>query len=180
MIPKYVAIDIETTGLDPEHHQILEFAAVAWTSDAPVQDLPCMAYVVEPVGDIVGSPYALSMNKRLLDLISKGHCQPLSRILYEFRVFLEFSGVTPNNKVHLVGANVGSFDLQFLKLDSNWPKDLIHYRNFEVGSAYATKKGIPSLSRFLVPDGLTGSTHEALYDARLALHYARNFIKYGT
>ena len=65
---KYVCIDIETTGLDPVNHQILQFAAVIRDTDKmsePLSESPTMVCYVEHE-NYHGQPYALAMNSKIL------------------------------------------------------------------------------------------------------------------
>lgn len=83
---RVVSIDIETTGLDPKRHHIIEFGAVLddLRVQAPLEELPRFhAYVLPPANDgmptwmsragddYVGDPYALQMNARILERIAK-------------------------------------------------------------------------------------------------------------
>jgi len=67
---KYISIDLETTGLDPDNCQVLSIGAVIEdTNDIkPLADLPTFHGVVLP-NRIEGDPYALNMNKDLIELI---------------------------------------------------------------------------------------------------------------
>ena len=77
--PKYVSIDIETTGLDPQTCQILEIGMVVEDWQTPIEDLPCLTFLVDP-GIIVGEPYALQMNSQvLLDIYDLRGCRATSR-----------------------------------------------------------------------------------------------------
>lgn len=71
---KYVALDIETTGLDPRRHQVLELAMVYEDTalDLHIDELPFFRarFVYD---ELVGQPYALNMN---WDLIKKTHLSP--------------------------------------------------------------------------------------------------------
>ena len=64
----YVSIDIETTGLDPRKCQTLEIGAAIddWTK--PIEELPLFRRVIA-WEEVVGSPYAMAMNSRLLKSI---------------------------------------------------------------------------------------------------------------
>ena len=57
---KYVSIDIETTGLDPETCQILQVGAVIEDTQnlLPLEELPKFNCIVEHPA-YTGSPYAL-------------------------------------------------------------------------------------------------------------------------
>jgi len=90
---KYLSIDIETTGLDPHDHQILEFAAVLEnTLGTPIEvdELPYFhCFVLPPYHgtntlsglprtanfrmgtDYSGTPFALSLNVGILKIISR-------------------------------------------------------------------------------------------------------------
>lgn len=175
--PFYVAVDIETTGLDPENHQILEFAAVAWTHDGPIAELPYVSVLVKPEGDIMGDPYALNMNARLLERLANGEGYPISEVLGEFETWLRSFGVSENFKTCMVGNQFASFDLQFLKLWRAWPDELISHRVFDVSTIAACRQGMQSASKALGIYPMPGEPHEALYDARQAMEHCRNFLK---
>jgi DNA polymerase III epsilon subunit-like protein len=118
---RYVSIDLETTGVNPESDQVLEFAAVLddLQVQAPLDTLPRFhAYVVHD--RIVGNPYALSMHPVILRRIAQAEApylyappQALGALFY---AFLVDQGLDPV-KLHLnvAGKNFSSFDLQFLK-----------------------------------------------------------------
>lgn len=65
---KYVAIDIETTGLNPETCQILEIGAIAMDGGREVSRFQR----VVKWDQIIGEPYALHMNAALLDPSIRG------------------------------------------------------------------------------------------------------------
>ena len=69
---RYISIDIETTGLDPENCQVLSIGAVIEdTNDIkPISDLPTFHGVVLH-NTIEGNPCSLNMNKDLIELISR-------------------------------------------------------------------------------------------------------------
>ncbi len=69
---KYVSIDLETTGLSSEKHQILTFSGILEDTtkllsydDAPKFNI----YVLRE--DITGSPFAINMNSEIIERISK-------------------------------------------------------------------------------------------------------------
>lgn len=175
--PFYVAVDIETTGLDPEKHQVLEFAAVAWTHDGPITELPHVSVLVKPEGDIVGDPYALKMNARLLERIANGEGYHISDVLVEFETWLRSLGISEDFKTCCVGNQFGSFDLQFLKQWRAWPEELISHRIFDVSTIAATRQGMESAHRVLGVYPMPGEAHEALYDARQAMEHCRTFLQ---
>lgn len=177
MIPRYISIDIETTGLEPERDHILEFAAVAWTSnDYPVESLLSFVRLVDP-GRISGSAYALDMNARLIKRLAAGEGSPLANTLNGFTNWLVDMGVTDKNPVHIIGKNFAAFDWLFLKQSRQWPARLIHRRFLDANAFAATSEGVPSmgdvhLNGVVIP----GEPHEALYDARYALEIVRQAL----
>lgn len=67
---KYISIDIETTGLDPENCQVLSIGAVIEDTEniMPLEDLPTFHGVILS-NRIEGEPYAINMNKDLIQKI---------------------------------------------------------------------------------------------------------------
>lgn len=166
-----VAIDIETSGLDPSKHQILEFGAIHYATGKEFRR------IILPVdGEIVGDAYALGMNAALLCEI-KGEMdnfratgrKSVDKIIHieflrgqfvswlkEFE--LDISSIT------VLGKNFGVFDYQFLKKHGHWP-----YRHLDLGSLFFKIDGdkirIPGLkeiSGFEAP-------HNAIGDCKLCL-----------
>ncbi len=69
---KFVSIDIETTGLNPEKHQIIEFGAIIEDTKNPLsfEEIPKFSCIVTHQ-EIVGHPFALEMNKRIISILSE-------------------------------------------------------------------------------------------------------------
>ena len=175
----YISIDIETTGLDPERHQILEIAAVYNNQGVDVMECPHFQAIVDP-GEIIGEPHALNMNARLIERLANGEGDLPAVVVSNLMGWVEtIQSHTGIDRFHLVGKNVGSFDLQFLKRMPCWDKDYFSYRHLEVGSIYSTPEGISGQSDLhtaVAADAkIEGSPHEALYDARVSLELARRF-----
>lgn len=65
---KYISIDIETTGLDPEFNQILSIGAVIedTLNQLPFEELPKFHAVIKRES-VYGSLFALNMNKDLIE-----------------------------------------------------------------------------------------------------------------
>jgi hypothetical protein len=68
---KYVSIGIETTGLDPAKHSIIEFAAVIddLSKATPIQDLASFRALVLPgdLDELIVSPYCARMHAAFMD-----------------------------------------------------------------------------------------------------------------
>lgn len=170
----YVAIDIETTGLNPQTDQILEVAAVANCKDKRVIDCPTFHEVVKQER-IQGTPQALSMNAELIKKISDGEGRLLAAVMWRLRNFLES---LEQDEFIAVGSNVGSFDMQFLKMETGFPCELFSHRSLDINSLYADNNGVANhkgieagvAKKFDIP----GKPHQALYDSRLALALMRS------
>jgi hypothetical protein len=132
---RYVSIDIETSGLDPEKHQVLEVGAVIDDTDdkvTPMESLPRIRVVVLPgtgKGDINGSPFALTLNGELIrEICEVGHDPAKARpgtvyvtagkVGETLRRWLSDSGVEPSPdgifRITAAGKNFASFDRPFL------------------------------------------------------------------
>lgn len=148
----YVAIDSETTGLDIEKSQILEFAAIYDDLETPVEKLPYYHTLVHYDCVEYGEFQALSMNKELLFQLSRPHkAQPPAKVFeglvsgfvdfitehqhliktFEDSGFIE--GKNPDYRVHLAGKAAATFDWPLFinqmrkRLD---PRALIGYMEF--------------------------------------------------
>jgi len=132
---KYISIDLETTGLDENNCQILEFGAVLEDTNniLPLEDLPRYhAYIKHPKGNISGNIYALNLNA---DIINKLKNEKELKDTYnfvkvddladDFLAWLKIQGMeikstTYNDKTNyhctitVAGKNFASFDKKFL------------------------------------------------------------------
>lgn len=72
---KYISLDIETTGLDPEFNQILSIGAVIEDTHLPIpfEDLPKFHAVIKRE-NVYGSIFALNMNRDLIQAM-KDHSE---------------------------------------------------------------------------------------------------------
>lgn len=69
---KYVSIDLETSGLNPDKHQILTFSGILEDTSKVLSydDIPKFnIYVIRE--EITGSPFAINMNSSIIEMISK-------------------------------------------------------------------------------------------------------------
>lgn len=79
---KYVSIDIETTGLNPQKHQILQFAAIVEDTENPLSfdDIPKFEAIFK-YEEIIGEPIAIAMN---IGLINNPQRRKLNKESYSF------------------------------------------------------------------------------------------------
>jgi DNA polymerase III epsilon subunit-like protein len=188
---RYLSVDIETTGLDPETCDILEFGAVIDTispdgATVPVEQLPSFhAYLARD--SYRGEPYALSMHPAIFRRIAvrqEGfrYLAP-ERLGFEFRNWLIDQGFPlPEGKtrvkVQCAGKNFAGFDRAFLaKLDGFLDYIELAHRSFDPGTLYfdpRTDKAIPSTEECLKRAGLDATVaHTAVEDARNVVRLLR-------
>lgn len=171
---KYVSIDIETTGLNPETCDIVEIAAIAddWSNPQPLESLfRFHCYVLPANGVYKGEPYALSMHPESFRRISKLEgsydyflpgevCANIQKWMYNI-------GLNCSNGITVAGKNFGIFDFQFLKRLPNWNLKINH-RVIDVGNLYLEKNDtkIPDSKECLKRAGIGGEvSHTAMEDA---------------
>ncbi len=180
---KYISIDIETTGLNPERHHILEFAAVIADTEKniPAEEFPSFKRLILRT-NLTGEPYALVMNHEILKEISecienaKRGEQITRDIVHEsnlesaFKQFLIenqiFEGYGDyKTKINVAGKNFANFDKLFidklfrLNYSSRFLDPAILY-------AEKTDKRLPDLKTCLERAGIEKSvSHRALDDA---------------
>ncbi len=147
-----ISIDIETTGPDPDVHQILEFAAVLENGDSFCVIIKHENYVL--------SAFCLELHKDLLPkCISYG--LPIRYLGHRFRMWLREHEIKLPYRV--VGANFGSFDGCFLKKVPNFPP--WSYRVLEIGSLYfdgTLPRKLEDIEQSTIP-------HRALPDAEAVM-----------
>ena len=127
---RYVSLDLEMTGNQPERHQIIELAAVVEDTKRlrPLAELPTFRRAVRHP-EYLGTAGALALNARLLQELA--HAEPdqsdicsADELLPQLRAWLLEQGFRPDKKdrvaVTLAGKNIGSFDLLFLRHLPGW------------------------------------------------------------
>jgi DNA polymerase III epsilon subunit-like protein len=120
----YVSIDIETTGLDPELCQIIEFGAVIDDWKSNLRALPTFHRYIRPrhlnegmQRHVYGSPFALAMNADILRKIAADDTHDLIDEEDLGQHFVNWLIENDIDAAHInaAGKNFASFDLQFLK-----------------------------------------------------------------
>lgn len=149
----YVSIDLETTGLDPQACQILEFGAVIdIDGETSIDDLPYFRRVLRHK-EIHGEPFAIQMNAKIIHQIATGKlpateqlsasdmidrlCPPAD-VVNEFMGFLIQNGIDPSKGFQPAGKNFASFDKPFLEFQMPGWKDKIRmkHRTVDPGNLY--------------------------------------------
>lgn len=188
---KYVSIDIETTGLDHNHCQTIEFGAVIddLTDPKPYSELPTFHCYVERER-YTGEPYALAMHAEIFRRIAKRE-EPYKYVKPEhlrekFTAFLSANHLLdgkPRTEINVVGKNFAKFDWRFLeneKFDNSVSFRLCH-RNLDPGSLYFNPNydaKPPDSKTCMKRAGLEGEVaHTALEDAMMVVKLIRRYYK---
>lgn len=186
MNTKYVSIDIETTGLNPENCQILEIGAVIDDGTTPIANCPTFHCYVDH-GLILGEPFAVSMHPTILHRIATHeegytYLQPWE-VAACFRDFIKQHGLdSENEKVFVAGKNFASFDARFFAKLTNWDKHIrTHHRILDPAALYWQ----PEIDGAQLPDtktcmdraGIYGEVaHMAVEDATVVARLIRKAI----
>lgn len=188
---KYVSIDIETTGLDPEKCQILQIGAIIEDTTHPIHydDVPKFSCIVEHT-EYSGQPTALSMNSWLFKILSgmeglnkderlnyrKQHnIIPVGMVAKSLQMWLMNNGLIPDEigspvKITAAGKNFASFDKQFLQRLPSWGSSVqIRQRIIDPAvmlTDWQKDSTLPNLNTCIKRLGLDGEvSHDALADA---------------
>jgi hypothetical protein len=192
---RFVAIDLETTGLEPGRDDILQIGVVLFDFITPEEELPRWECVIAHER-IAGHPVALAMNAKLIEQIANCERHPgvqfydTCEVAYtKLGMFLSDNGLRrrSDQKIHLVvaGKNAAGFDLPFLNAPQNggptWRANFaVKHRVFDVGSLYFQHgdAGPPNLKTCLERAGRTKEVeHTAVADALDVVRLLR--FKYG-
>lgn len=121
---KYISIDIETSGLNPETCQILSFGAIIEDTENPksFEESPKFYKVVKH-DYIQGEPFALNLNKDLIEEIKEG----VSKDLIESHDFLDsfwdFLGVNDALSQNPLEGHVKNVDGKIIPARNMWSKE---------------------------------------------------------
>lgn len=173
---------METTGVDPQTCDIIEFAAVLddLNDIRPINLLPKFhCYFAKD--SFVGEPFALSMHGDIFRRIA-GRSEEFNRKQYNycsaekfgnsFKTFLVKNGYKEEHDkvaINAAGKNFGSFDLQFLKHKTDFLKHInVRSRILDPGILYVNNndESIPGMSECKKRAGLNEEvSHNAMDDA---------------
>jgi DNA polymerase III epsilon subunit-like protein len=180
---RYISIDIETLGLDPDCCDMIEFAAVIDDLKSPIADLQRFhVYLLPPTRGIgkywyQGDPSAMAMHADKLSRIANQeegfeYIQP--HVLGQrFMNWLGCRGYDVEKghvKIDVAGKNFSGFDANFLNKWEQWRYHIrTHHRVIDPGSMYFDPRNDPrppSLEDCLKRAGIEKTvTHSALDDA---------------
>lgn len=193
---KYVSIDIETTGLNPNSCDILEFAAVLddLRNPLPLDKLPrYRSYILKET--YRGEPYALGMHPQIFKKIAKVEKGANAYIdedgafffgendlMFSFQNFLTANGYEPNKEgkiaITVAGKNVANFDLPFLRANiQEWADIQVRHRTIDPAILYfdpTIDDQLPDSKTCMERAGIPGPVaHTALEDALVIVQLIR-------
>jgi len=188
---KYVSIDIETTGTNPETCQVLEVGAVIEDTQLllPVADLPRFECIVAHP-EYTGSAFALNLNQRILQILAgledtkdqKEYRKCFNilgagQVVGEFRKFLDANYTTAADRnpsgsvtITVAGKNFSRFDWEFLVRLPGWTNQINFSRRvIDPGVLFTDWKNdhrLPGLGDCMKRAGLDKEvSHRAVEDA---------------
>lgn len=173
---RYVAIDIETTGLDPATCQILELAAVVETDwVTPVEQLPRLRLLVSH--DVYrGEAFALAMHAGLLrDLAARKGNAMEPDLLIHLDDFIE-KHFPATEAPTVAGKNFAAFDLRFIERLPHYRRRMFKHRVIDPGSMWAepTDDKVPDTAECMRRAGVTNDhPHSALHDCYAVIEMVR-------
>ena len=131
---RYCSLDIETTGLNHETTDILQFAAILddLSDPKPLKSLPVLNICFTKDDPLIGDPYAFAMHREILLKIAKAKSErikedeegcrymPAEDLPEALNGFLFANGWIPDAKtdrfyVNVAGKNAAGFDLPYLR-----------------------------------------------------------------
>lgn len=168
---KYLSIDVETTGIDPNEHKVIMFAAILddLSNPQPIDDLPFFSCIINQ--DKKGEPYALEMNEWIFKMMpEEGISQ--AQFIKVFTAWLNDHGFEQEKGrfvINVAGKNVAGFDNIFLKNIPGFTDRIrIRSRCIDPTILFLDEKDehLPDLQTCLERAGIKKKvTHNALEDA---------------
>ena len=189
----YVSIDLETTGLNPDYCQILEFGAIIDDWHSPIEELPRFRRLIrlpkEKDGQFVvcGQPFAMALNADLLrKLADPRHSIGAVSCTEEglglaFADWLKEHNFDPMH-VTAAGKNFANFDLQFLTLVPKFSEHVnFKHRSIDPAIFYwrpDVDDCIPDTKTCLERAGLNGRVaHTAVEDCVSVIQLIRRGVR---
>lgn len=190
----YFSLDLETTGLDFDSDQIIEFGAIF--EDPNIQhsfeEIPKFKRIIR-YKKYNGSAVAINMNARIFKILAEYEMKPKAEkeefaklhniiapenLMDEFQAFviqcyLKYDLPVPAGGINVAGKNFGTFDLRFIEAHK---RDWLFQGSLKIKNRIAdpgplfvnwyTDENIPGLLECKEKAGVKGVvTHDALEDA---------------
>lgn len=170
----YLALDVETTGVNTEKVHVLQLAAI-YDNGGAIRDLPTFNEVIAWKEITYGEEYAMNLNKRLLERAELGqNVVSVAEAREKFYKWLDV--VQPEGKITPAGKNAAGFDLPILANKTNgFVFKRFLRRVLDPGSMYTQEfDHIPNQDEINKLIGRQAVTHDALqdcYDVVYAVRY---------
>jgi len=193
---QYISIDIETTGLNPIEHDIIEFAAIIDEigSNKPIEKLPKFHRYIKKDSSYICDAKAIAMHPKIFEKLAEKDesCVFIEDLMYAFGNFLQNNEVFPNKYgqiiINVAGKNFGSFDYQFLleKIpEGHWNNISFRQRFIDPSILYLTDDDIflPDLKTCVermnekTGQSFAWNPHTAIDDAMQIVRLMRHKIK---
>lgn len=173
---RYISLDIETTGLDPDQDQVLQIAMVKddLSNPQPLENLECLNLFIKHER-LSGHPYALALNHKILQ---HPNAVSPSRAFTKVQNFLNTDD-QPTKGWVFAGKNVMQLDIPFLLKGKYILKDAYHYRAIDPSILFLKPEDevVPGLSQCLNRAGFSDVvSHDALDDALQIVQLVRHSL----
>jgi len=160
----YLALDIETTGINLEKSQVIQLAAVFVNPGQP--ELIYNKIIYHNVLQY-GESFALGMNGWIFESMHKPGDIPVAYpegAKSQWMDFIAMCSELSGGKITVAGKNVAGFDLPILK-NNGFSVDQFKHRVIDVGTLYLPDFGyVPTLNEINKLNGREVVSHNALDD----------------
>lgn len=162
----FVFVDIETTGLDPARHVILEIAALI--CDEQLNEIDSKSFVIQQDAVVIDKPWIAQNHGQLIsECMSKGS---VSLGEADMALFQLIRSHTKGEQVPICGNSV-HFDRKFLERHVPEFMELFNHRNIDVSSFREAFKMIGA-----EPFVVEKVVHRALEDCRSSAEQLRYYL----
>ena len=170
----YLALDVETTGVNIEKVHVLQLAAVNDNGNA-IRDLQTFNEVIAWKEITYGEEYAMNLNKRLLERAEMGNnVVTVGEAREKFSKWLD--EIQPQGRLTVAGKNAAGFDLPILvNKTNNFIFKRFLRRVLDPGSMYTEEfDHIPDQTEINKLIGRQAVTHDALQDCYDVVYAVRH------
>jgi len=170
----YLALDVETTGLDRARSHVVQLAAI-YDNGGSVEKLSTFNQIIRWPVITYGEWYAMTLNWGLLEKGWRDKTLPgVEDTKVLFSQFLD--RVQPRGKITVAGKNAAGFDIPILANPANgFSLDRFIRRILDPGSMYAEDfDHIPDQGEINKALGRAAVTHDALDDCWDVVYAVRN------
>ena len=169
----YLALDVETTGLDRQRSHVLQLAAI-YDNGKPLEELQTFNEVLSWPLLRHAEEYAMHLNRHLLEqAFRKENVLVPEEARSRFAEFL--NRVQPSGRITAAGKNLAGFDIPILTNATNYfDFSRVNRRVLDPGSMFTEEfRHIPSLDELNKFLGRASVSHDALDDCWDVVHAVR-------